>query len=48
MTISDDAHLKRAALLRKEFRRHRASSDKDLIRDLTDYDRAFGLIEEVR
>ena len=48
MTISDEAHLKRAALLRKEFRRPRTTSDKDLIRDLADYDRAFGLMEEVR
>ena len=47
MTITDPVHLATAKLLREQFQRPRPtpSSDDDLVRDLADYDRAFGLIE---
>ncbi len=46
MTITDPAHLERSALLRKQFQQPRAAAaGDDLVRDLADYDRAFGLIE---
>jgi len=54
MTITDPAHLETAARLRKTFQQPRAlgsggDGGDDLARDLTDYDRAFGLVggEEV-
>ncbi len=42
-TVSDEAHVERAALLRRQFREPRVSPADDLVRDLADYDRAFGL-----
>ncbi|MDE3139431.1 MAG: IS21 family transposase [Acidobacteriota bacterium] len=42
-TVTDDAHVARAALLRRDFQRPRVSQTDDLVRDLADYDRAFGL-----
>ena len=47
-TVSDPAHVKRAAVLRRQLRTPRnVSAPDDLIRDLADYDRAFGLSTEV-
>jgi hypothetical protein len=46
MTLADDAHVARAALLRKDFQRPRVSASDELARDLFDYDRAFGLTSE--
>jgi hypothetical protein len=48
MTITDPAHVETAARLRHQFQ-HRPSADPDagLARDLGDYDRAFGLAEDV-
>ena len=45
-TLSDQAHVQSAALLRKEFQRPRVNQAEDLTRDLFDYDRAFGLTGE--
>lgn len=54
-TLTDPDHVHAAALLRKQFQqpqqfRHRAvgsgGDGEDLVRDLSDYDRAFGLIDE--
>ena len=47
MTITDPAHLMAAKQLREQFQRPRpaADPDEDLVRDLADYDRAFGLID---
>jgi hypothetical protein len=46
MTISDPTHLRTAAVLRKQFQQpRRAATGDDLTRDLTDYDRAFGIID---
>ncbi|HUG51242.1 MAG TPA: IS21 family transposase [Terrimesophilobacter sp.] len=46
MTVTDPAHLEIAARLRKQFQQPRsAQAAGDLVRDLTDYDRAFGLID---
>lgn len=46
-TVTDPAHVEIAALLRKQFQQPRtaAAGGNDLIRDLADYDRAFGLID---
>jgi hypothetical protein len=45
LTITDPAHAAAARRLRQEFRQPRpATLPGDLIRDLADYDRAFGLI----
>lgn len=46
-TITDPAHVEVAGQLRKQFQQPRpvASSAQDLTRDLSDYDRAFGLSE---
>jgi hypothetical protein len=45
LTITDPAHAATARQLRQEFRQPRpATLPGDLIRDLADYDRAFGLI----
>jgi transposase len=45
MTITDPAHVQTAAVLRKQFQQPRppANTGDDLVRDLADYDRAFGL-----
>ncbi len=45
-TLSDQAHVQRAALLRQDFQRPRVNQADDLVRDLFDYDRAFGLTGE--
>lgn len=47
MTITDPAHLAAARVLREQFQRPRPapSQDEALMRDLADYDRAFGLID---
>ena len=46
-TITDPAHVETAGLLRKRFQQPRAvTAGDDLVRDLSDYDRAFGLVEE--
>jgi Helix-turn-helix domain of resolvase len=43
-TITDAAHVETAARLRKQFQQPRAvAAGDDLVRDLGDYDRAFGL-----
>ena len=45
-TLTDPDHVQSAAVLRKQFQqpRHRvAAAGDDLVRDLSDYDRAFGL-----
>jgi hypothetical protein len=47
-TITDPAHLQSAARLREQFQQPRTGSvtgDGDLVRDLGDYDRAFGLAD---
>jgi hypothetical protein len=46
MTITDRAHVAAAKVLREQFQRPRPISDPHdgLVRDLADYDRAFGLI----
>lgn len=47
--LTDPAHRDAAAVLRRQFQQPRpASAGEDLTRDLADYDRAFGLIEESR
>ena len=46
MTLADEAHVQRAAVLRKDFQRPRVSQSDELTRDLFDYDRAFGLTGE--
>ncbi len=44
-TITDPAHVQTAAWLRKQFQQPRAvgTASDDLVRDLSEYDRAFGL-----
>jgi len=42
-TVTDPAHVANAALLRQQARQPRAIAADDLVRDLADYDRAFGL-----
>lgn len=45
-TVTDPAHVSIAAALRKQFQRPRAAArGEDLVRDLADYDRAFGLTD---
>lgn len=46
-TVTDPAHVATAATLRRQHRQPPAAADDDLIRDLADYDRAFGLDGEV-
>jgi transposase len=43
-TVTDPVHVQTAARLRKQFQQPRAARD-DLARDLSDYDRAFGLTD---
>jgi hypothetical protein len=44
-TVTDPAHARAARRLRQEFRQPRLTSPaSDLVRDLADYDRAFGLV----
>lgn len=47
MTVTDPLHVAVAERLRNEFGRPRAADDGGLLRDLADYDRAFGLNGEV-
>lgn len=48
MTVTDPTHVDAARLLREQFSSPRSrSSDDGLLRDLSDYDRAFGLDGEV-
>ena len=49
MTITDPAHVAAAKVLREQFQRPRPAADPDagLVRDLADYDRAFGLANDV-
>jgi transposase len=49
-TVTDPTHVETAAVLRKQFQQPRAvgvggTVGDDLVRDLGDYDRAFGLVE---
>ena len=49
-TVTDPAHVQTAALLRKQFQQPRTNTAagggaEDLVRDLADYDRAFGLLD---
>ena len=45
LTITDPAHAATARRLRQEFRQpHPRGLPADLVRDLADYDRAFGLV----
>lgn len=43
LTISDPAHVAVARQLREQFARPRTGDDSALVRDLADYDRAFGI-----
>lgn len=47
MTITDQAHVAAAKALREQYQRPRPAPDpsEGLVRDLSDYDRAFGLID---
>ncbi len=47
VTVTDPVHVETAAWLRKQFQQPRAvaAAGDDLVRDLADYDRAFGLID---
>lgn len=47
-TLTDPAHVETAAWLRKQFQQPRAvvAAGEDLVRDLSDYDRAFGLEDQ--
>ena len=51
MTITDPGHVETAARLRKQFQQPRTTAGvvagDDLVRDLSDYDRAFGLGEGI-
>jgi hypothetical protein len=44
-TVTDPAHVQTAAVLRHQARQPREAAGDDLMRDLADYDRAFGLID---
>lgn len=44
-TVTDPAHVQTAAVLRRQARQPREAAGDDLVRDLADYDRAFGLID---
>jgi hypothetical protein len=47
-TVTDPAHVEHAAQLRRQFQHPaRPDNDRGLVRDLGDYDRAFGLVEGV-
>jgi Mu transposase-like protein len=47
MTIIDPAHVATARQLREQFGQPRRVDDNELLRDLADYDRAFGLDGQV-
>jgi hypothetical protein len=48
-TITNSAHVAAAKVLREQYQRPRAAVDPhdDLVRDLADYDRAFGLVDAI-
>jgi hypothetical protein len=47
ITVADPAHVETAAWLRRQFQQPRAAAaGDDLVRDLSDYDRAFGLASD--
>ena len=49
LTVTDTAHVETAARLRREFQQPRPRTGPDgLVRDLADYDRAFGLDQEAQ
>ena len=43
-TLTDPAHVQSAAALRRQFQQPHAAAGDDLVRDLADYDRAFGVV----
>jgi hypothetical protein len=46
MTVTDPVHVAAAKVLRQQFQTPRAAvTEQDLVRDLADYDRAFGLLD---
>jgi transposase len=45
-TVTDPAHVQTAAVLRHQAQQPRQAAGEDLVRDLADYDRAFGLIDD--
>ena len=45
MTVTDPAHVATAQQLREQFGRPRTLDDNTLVRDLADYDRAFGSLD---
>ena len=47
MTITDPAHVTAAKVLREQYQRSRPAPapHEGLVRDLSDYDRAFGIID---
>jgi hypothetical protein len=45
MTVTDPAHVAIARQLRDDLDRPRHHHDQALVRDLADYDRAFGIID---
>jgi hypothetical protein len=51
LTITDPAHLATAKRLRQQFRQPQVQpvdvAQEGLVRDLADYDRAFGLVEDL-
>jgi Mu transposase, C-terminal domain len=47
MTVTDPAHVATAQLLREQLSQPRRVDDNALLRDLGDYDRAFGLDGQV-
>jgi len=49
MTIADPAHVAAAKVLREQYQRPRPASGphEGLVRDLAEYDRAFGLVDEL-
>lgn len=50
MTIADLAHVATAKVLRQRYlqpARPAPAPDEGLVRDLADYDRAFGLVDDV-
>ncbi len=44
-TVTDPTHVATAAVLRDRYRQPRTVAGDDMVRDLADYDRAFGLID---
>ena len=50
MTVTDPAHVAAAKVLREQYQQPRPAPDspEELVRDLADYDRAFGLIDSAQ